>query len=121
MWNRKDAVEHLNQHAGRYSQGRCAEYVRKAVEAGGLKLLRRMSAKDYGESLELAGFYRVFAVPTVFFEADIAIVAPLVDHPHGHIAMFNGAIWISDFKQLRGIYPGPAYREHRPAIAIYRY
>lgn len=27
----------------------------------------------------------------------------LPKHPHGHIAIFNGTMWVSDFKQPKGV------------------
>lgn len=47
MWDKKLAIEYLDAHIRSRSSGRCAEYVRKAVEAGGLELIRKASAKDY--------------------------------------------------------------------------
>ena len=56
IWNSEVAVRKLNERAGDRSLGRCAEYVRVAVEAGGVQLKRHSSAKDYGASLAAVGF-----------------------------------------------------------------
>ena len=56
MWNANDAVAHLEQHVLRHSIGRCAEHVRQAIEAGGVRLVRHASAKNYGSSLAAVGF-----------------------------------------------------------------
>jgi hypothetical protein len=121
MWNIDASVKHLNQHAKNHSLGRCAEFVRKAVEAGGVTLKRHTSAKDYGSSLSAVGF-RVIASDTNLYKAgDVAIVQPIVGHPHGHMVMFNGKIWISDFIQNYGIYPGPSYRKIKPPFKVYRH
>ena len=37
------------------------------------------------------------------------------------MALYNGDVWISDFKQLHGLYPGATYRKLKPGYAIYRY
>lgn len=42
-------------------------------------------------------------------------------HPHEHMAMFDGSIWISDFKQMHGFYPGDAYRTAKPPYKMYRH
>lgn len=119
MWNKQAALLHLNEHARSQSSGRCAEYVRKAIEAGGLRLTRRSSAKDYARSLLSTGF---ITVDTHHFESgDVVIIEPIAGHPHGHIAMFNGTIWVSDFKQSHGHYPGTRYRTVAPTFTIYRY
>ncbi|MBP5132993.1 CHAP domain-containing protein, partial [Pseudomonas protegens] len=52
---------------------------------------------------------------------DVVIIQPIAGHPHGHMAMFNGTLWVSDFKQLHGFYPGHSYRVHKPAYKIYRH
>ena len=52
---------------------------------------------------------------------DVAIIQPIAGHPHGHMAMFNGTQWVSDFKQQHGLYPNTAYRSLKPPFTIYRY
>lgn len=119
MWDKTKSIAYLDEHARNLSTGKCAEYVRKAVEAGGIKLIRQTAAKDYGNSLTASGF-----LPTPASNAnlpgDIAIIQPIAGHPHGHMAMFNGKIWVSDFKQLHGVYPGPSYRNQKPPYTVYR-
>lgn len=119
MWDKNSSIAHLNARANTHSLGRCAEYVRKAVEAGGVTLSRRLSAKDYGESLRQVGF--VVATSAAVRAGDIAVIQPISGHPHGHIAMYNGSIWVSDFKQQHGYYPGPSYRKLKPSFTLYRY
>jgi len=48
-------------------------------------------------------------------------VSPIPGHPSGHMAMFDGDLWVSDFEQLHGLYPGPGYRKIKPHFKIYRY
>lgn len=107
MWHRNTAISHLDENARAYSLGRCAEFVRKAVEAGGVILIRCVSAKDYGPGLDHVGFRSVGGWQ------------PIPGHPHGHMAMHNGKIWISDFRQYHGLYPGPAYRRIKPIYVLY--
>ena len=121
MWNIDEAVAHLDSHAKTHSLGRCAEFVRKAIEAGGVHLIHHISAKDYGTSLTLVGFRALPSTPPFFVKGDVAIIQPINGHPHGHMTMFNGAVWVSDFKQLHGFYPGPSYRSKKPSVQIYRY
>jgi hypothetical protein len=108
-----------------HSIGHCAEYVRKAVEAGGVKLFHHISAKDYGTSLVHVGFHKVVHTHANAHyhhrAGDVAIIQPIIGHPHGHITMFNGTSWISDFKQYHCVYPGHSYRQEKPPYAIYRY
>lgn len=121
MWNREDAVSYLNSHAMNASHGRCAEYTRKAVEAGGVTLVRHTSARDYGFSLQTVGFITLGQFTGPYEAGDVGMVSPIPHHPHGHMAMFNGVNWISDFTQLHGWYPGSTYQKLKPVFAIYRY
>lgn len=125
MWDKDKAVEYLTTHASDHSLGRCAEYTRHAIEAGGVTLQRHNSAKDYGPSLIKVGFVALFeSSPDSFYfhqAGDVAIVQPIKGHPHGHMCMYNGANWVSDFVQYRGVYPGPSYRKANPPFAVYRY
>ena len=125
MWDRSKAVEHLTTHAQPHSTGHCAEYVRKAVEAGGVLLHHHISAKDYGSSLLKVGFQRIVHshANTHYHHraGDVAIIQPIPGHRHGHMTMFDGTHWISDFKQYHGVYPGHLYRQLQPPYAIYRH
>jgi len=118
-WNKQIALQYLRSHAESQSHHRCAEYTRKAIEAGGVKLSRTHDAKDYGRSLLSAGFSEVPPGSTLI-AGDIAIIQPYTGgNPGGHMTMFDGAVWISDFTQ-RSMYPGPGYRKTHPLYKIYR-
>jgi len=120
MWDVKAAVAHLNQHARAHSTGHCAQFVRQAVEAGGVRLIHHASAKDYGKSLESAQFKALPGGTDRFLAGDVVVIQPIPGHPHGHMAMYNSAIWISDFKQMHGLYPGASYRKLKPSYTVYR-
>ncbi|MQA41727.1 NlpC/P60 family protein [Rugamonas aquatica] len=119
MWDTKVAVAYLDKHARSASHGKCAAYVRKAIEAGGVRLHRHASAKDYGENLIAAGFAVVET--TILNAGDVVVIQPIAGHSHGHVAMYDGAKWVSDFKQRSGFYPSESYRKFKPAFAIYRH
>ncbi|RZN44663.1 hypothetical protein D9736_22660 [Escherichia sp. E10V10] len=138
MWNSSASVSYINSHAEPGSLGKCAAYVRRAVEAGGVKIKippprigNSASACDYGPSLEAAGFKSVYSytgsglTDTAIIPGqqagDIVVIQPVAGHPHGHIALFNGTNWVSDFIQLRGFYPGKKYRDIKPAYILYRF
>jgi len=55
-WDKIGAVRHLQRRAEATSHGRCARYVREAIERGGITLQRTESAHNYGPSLREAGF-----------------------------------------------------------------
>jgi hypothetical protein len=101
------------------SQSLCAQYVRRVIAAGETNLINTRFAKDYGDSLLKAGFIALppSATPE---KGDVAIIQPYAGgNGIGHMAMFDGKTWYSDFKQ-RDMYPGPGYRKFRPSYVIYR-
>jgi hypothetical protein len=117
------AVEHLNKASHGVSQGKCARYVREALAAGGLvvPLPRPVYAKDYAPSLEAMGFKEVPASGYTAAKGDVAVIQAPSGRTEGHIQMFNGSIWVSDFRQRADIYPGPAYRNEQVAYRLFRF
>lgn len=106
-WDIRKALTHLTSAAGVSSKGRCAMYVRQAIEAGGLSTAGRpSSAYQYTGFLPKIGFKHVAALNGVAKQAewtnssavpgDIAVMS---HGPHGHICMWTGTKWISDFIQ----------------------
>ncbi|WP_336215298.1 glycoside hydrolase family 19 protein [Enterobacter sp. P82] len=133
MWDVQKAVQHLNEHAEASSKGYCARYVKAAISAGGdiSSWPSIVSAKDYGPALIERGF-NVIPATDSFVAGDVVIIQGFnkadfpegeikKDHPHGHMAMFNGQQWVSDFKQNSGYYPGGDYRKAKPTFVFYRY
>jgi len=116
------AASYADSHAGPASTNNCASYVRRAIEWGGVSIARTSYAKDYGSNLESAGFVQVTGEPK---KGDVVVIQPAPGHPDGHMAIFDGSIWISDFRQTHagpdGFYPGPDYRKAKPSYTVYRY
>lgn len=118
-WDKHAAAIHARQHAFSSSHHRCGEFVRKAVLAGGITLRRSLNAKDFGPALEAEGF-RPVKTGQHIIEGDIAIIQPYPGgNVSGHIAIFDGSVWFSDFKQ-HDMWSGPGYRRFQPAYVIYR-
>lgn len=117
-----DAVKHLDAKAHKVSQGKCARYVREAIEAGSvtISLPRPLYAKDYGPKLAEIGFSKLDAKDYIPQKGDVVVIQPPTGQSAGHIQMYNGTTWVSDFIQGEGIYPGPAYRKEKVAYEIYR-
>lgn len=119
------AVKHLDDNAEDESQGYCATYVHEAISAGGVRIIppKPAYAKNYGPTLEAAGFARIPVDNYVPQKGDVILIQ---NYPGGNIAghmeMYNGTSWVSDFKQksIHGIYPGSTYAKLKPAYAIYR-
>lgn len=116
-------LQFLNAQAKRNGRsiGACARCVREALAAGGVVIdPHPISAKDYGPYLEHAGFCAVDGAGYVPHAGDIIVLQSYSsEHPHGHIAMFDGQRWVSDFVQ-RDMWAGPGYRAARPPHRIYR-
>jgi len=66
----------------------------------------------------LRGFREVRGTPQ---PGDVVVIQAITGHPHGHMAMFDGQIWISDFRQMHGFYPAQVYRTIKPAYQICRH
>lgn len=117
------AVATLNKKALDNSSGKCALYVRWALEAGGLNTDGRPTtgyAKDYGPFLLKSGFTEVDQTNYAPKKGDVVVLQNYKGgNIAGHIAMYNGSQWISDFKQ-RDIWAGSGYRSAKPQYNIYR-
>lgn len=133
MWDESKAVQYLNDNAKPSSEGYCARYVKRAISAGGdiSTWPSIVSAKNYGSALIERGF-RIVDVNSGYIAGDVVVIQGIRksdfpvgeirrDHPHGHMAMFNGQQWVSDFKQNNGYYPGGDYRKAKPAYVLYRH
>lgn len=105
-FNISAACKHLTQNSQASSIHYCAKYVANAMAAGGLKFTRLASAYMYANMLPSIGF-KLIATKTGKQEqnswwpsnsqaGDIAVMA---HGQHGHICMYNGSQWISDFRQ----------------------
>ena len=117
-WDKKKAVEYILANAQAFSTGRCAEYTRKAIEAGGIELSRTADAKNYGPKLTAMDFTVVS--DTIPEAGDVVVIDGFEGNSHGHMAMYDGSAWVSDFVQ-RDLYPGPGYRTHKPQYKVYRH
>jgi hypothetical protein len=122
--NIEDACAALRDNAKPHSTGYCARHVRQAMEAGGLSTDGRpVDARAYGPFLASCGFHCAGAneLPAELRAGDIIVVQPYPDgHPSGHIAMFDGDVWISDFQQ-RDHWGGPGFRNNEVPFEVYRF
>lgn len=106
------AVEYLDEHAEKRSVGLCASYVRHAISAGGIPTyFHPPVASMYIDYLPWLGFEKIEADDLSTYlpqKGDIVVFEAVDGHPFGHIAMYDGRRWVSDFKQ-RSIYVNKAY------------
>ena len=102
------------------SKRECAKYVRLALEAGGIDTSEHPKyAKDYGPYLEKWGFHEISRTNYIPQKGDIKVWQNHIGgHIAGHINMYNGKDWVSDFfENPNG--PGPQYRKYNN-YKIYR-
>jgi cell wall-associated NlpC family hydrolase len=82
------------------SSGYCARYVRKALQLAGYEFTPNPSAYQYASrgTLAQAGFTKISnnTQPQV---GDVVVYDRTSRRPHGHIQIFDGNDWVSDFRQ----------------------
>lgn len=109
-YSNEKAVEYLTANAENHSVKSCALYVRRAIEAGGCPtFLQPPSACDYDKFLPDLGFIQIDAEGYTPQIGDVVVFSAIKGHKNGHICMYNGKQWVSDFKQ-RSMYSASAYR-----------
>lgn len=82
------------------SQGRCALYVRKALQSAGYQFTSQASAYMYANgALASAGFSRISSDNYVPQIGDVVVFNRTSKNPHGHIQIYDGGQWVSDFRQ----------------------
>lgn len=97
--------------------GYCARTVREALERGGIDTSDHpLYAKDYGPYLEKWGFITVSSNNYTPQIGDIRVFPALEEGAAGHIDMYGGDTWYSDYKE--GSFPGPKYANSH--YVIYR-
>lgn len=82
------------------SIGRCALYVRRALQAAGYSFTPQPSAYQYANgTLASAGFVKLSNDNYVPQVGDVAVFNRTAKNPHGHIQIYDGNQWVSDFRQ----------------------
>lgn len=100
-FNIQKAIDFIAGHAATDSTGWCARNVRAALEAGGLDTTGRPRyGGSYGPWLESHGWEKVTDGSRL--PGDVEVVSPTGGHPYGHIQMWGGDTYYSDFKQKEG-------------------
>ena len=112
------AVRYLMNHAHKKSTHYCAKYVANALAAGGFKFQRQGAAYQYRTNGILTKMgYKLINKPSSFKKGDITVTDRNKAHPYGHIAMYSGKNWISDFIQRSEF----VYSSNQPKVYYYRY
>jgi len=111
-------VQKVDSNAQKKSQHSCAKAIRQGLEAGGIDASDRPQyAKDYGPFLKKNDFAVISIENYSPQKGDIIVFQP-GPNPYGHIQVWNGVTWVSDFVQNPNkISP---YSNQTPAYDIYR-
>lgn len=117
-WSPENAAKYATEHAESKSVGLCALYVRKAINAGGIPLYKCGSAWHYRHVLPILNFHQV-GKDAEREVGDIVVFQPIGGRKYGHIAIWNGTQWVSDFKQ-RNFIVHSDYTKEGAEYRIYR-
>lgn len=101
------ALEWAKNNVGIKSVGSCAKYVRQMLEAGGINISGRpSSAYQYAGFLPKIGFKHIAVLKSKSeqlkwsaYQAVPGDIAVMAHGQHGHICMWTGKQWVSDFVQ----------------------
>ena len=114
--------------------GQCASYVKDAIKDGGVRLKDWPgAAKKYDPYLEKYGFLKLSQIPLENYspqKGDIVVFQPPKyedsdprppekRHEYGHIQMYNGEKWVSDFIQPK-FWVNVDYKNYPSSYTIYR-
>ena len=93
------AADYATNNANTKSTGYCARAVANALEHGGFTFQRQSSAYMYHTNgvLSNLGFKQIPKDSPQ--KGDIYVEDKTKTHPHGHIAIYDGKNWVSDFIQ----------------------
>ena len=119
--NKGQLVAWMDAHALTRSSHHCAMYCRLGMEAAGLSTQDRPrsgDAGDYGPFLLRHGAQVVARDSYTPQVGDTAVFDKTAQHPNGHIEMYDGQRWVSDFMQ----HSFSPYRDaaSTPPFTIYR-
>lgn len=115
-YNYKDSIKYIQSESGQKSKCQCAWYVMRALQEGGCypcliypayaykDILPRLSAKEINESEIQAG--------------DICVISQNSSSAFGHICIYDGEHWYSDFKQEGKYFP---YKEEYKKESVIQY
>ena len=107
-YSNNKAVDFITNHAETKSRCCCAGYVMRGMLHGGCPI-GLLPAYAYSKTLPQMGFEEISVKGYEPVKGDISVVPANISHPFGHIAVYNGEQWVSDFKQNH-ILPSKAYK-----------
>ena len=99
MKDPKKAADYARRNAKQKTTGYCARYVANALQNEGFTFNRQDSAYKYHTNgiLNGMGFKQINGGSPQ--KGDIYVEDKTSTHPDGHIAIYDGSNWVSDFVQ----------------------
>lgn len=94
------AAAHATKAAHAKSTEKCALYVRRALQRAGYNnFTPQASAYMYANVMPKIGFTKISKKNYTPATGDVIVWNKKPGNPHGHIQIYNGTQWVSDFKQ----------------------
>ncbi|MBQ5638989.1 MAG: CHAP domain-containing protein [Alistipes sp.] len=106
-FDKQRAAAYVGEHAAPKSRTCCAWYVMRALHAGGCPVYI-LPAYGYEKLLPKMGWEEVDRRGYTPQMGDVVVFPAIGKHIWGHIQMWDGQQWVSDFKQ-RSMIPANAY------------
>lgn len=104
------AIAYLDSNAADSPTYWCARAIYRALKAGGFAGDPMPEARQYGQNLVAAGFVLLSQDGYIATRGDIVVFQASATVPEGHIAMYDGAHWVSDYRQT-SMYPGGTWKD----------
>lgn len=109
-YSNEDTINYIKEHKEPRSRCMCAWYSMQAIRFGGCYNCYIFPAYAYNKILPQLGFIEISTENYIPKAGDISVLPRNSKSCFGHIAIYDGNNWISDFEQV-SIFPGKSYRE----------
>lgn len=117
-YSNENTVTYVKEHAKSKSKCMCAWYCMKAINNGGCHNCYIYPAYMYSDILPQLGFHEIPVNNYRPQKGDISVLPQNTHSSFGHIAIYDGNKWISDFYQSN-LFPNKWYKENKQ-YRIYR-
>ena len=108
-YDNEKVVTYIRENKANKSRCMCAWYSMKAIRNGGCYNCYIYPGYAYNKILPQLGFKEISVKNYIPKKGDVSVLPQNSHSTFGHIAIYDGRKWISDFEQS-SIYPGKAYR-----------
>ena len=109
-YSNEEVIKYITENKEPKSKTMCAWYCMKAIRKGGCYNCYIYPAYAYDKILPQLGFKKVSIDNYSPKAGDISVLPKNSKSRFGHIAIYNGSKWISDFEQ-NSIFPNKNYRD----------